>query len=142
MIPSPLQPPWDRYTPEAVLAHFQSRTNVHYFPVLDAEQAGPQQIAALLTDRFCFNAECYHLPAGFDWRANPSQDVEWLILLHKFYYAVGLGHAYHHSREQRYLDKWIELTTAWINTVPLDFLSSDVMGRRVQNWVYAYHYFI
>lgn len=80
--------------------------------------------------------------ASVPWCDNPSDDVEWLILLHKFYYAVGLGQAFVQSGDSRYRDCWMRLTHSWIDQVPLEFLSSDVMGRRVQNWIYAHWYFI
>jgi hypothetical protein len=36
----------------------------------------------------------------------------------------------------------MELTSFWIETVPLGFLSSDVAGRRIQNWIFAHYYFV
>src|SRR5262245_49145167 len=92
--------------------------------------------------RFEFNGESCSLPDPVDFLRNPSSDVEWLILLHKFYYSVGLGEAFARSGDRRYLDRWVELTDRWIETVPLDFLPSDVAGRRIQNWIFAQHYFV
>jgi hypothetical protein len=63
-------------------------------------------------------------------------------MLHKFYYAVGLGMAYKETGDRRYVEKWVALTSSWIATVPFDFLSADVTGRRVQNWVFAHYYFV
>jgi hypothetical protein len=134
--------PYRDWSADALLAHFQSRTSVRYFPVLDATQVAADQIAGVLCDRFDFNGEVHTLGPGFDWSNNPSSDIEWLILLHKFYYAVGLGRDYAETGDQRYADKWMELTSAWIDTVSIDFLSSDVTGRRVQNWIFAHYYFV
>jgi hypothetical protein len=136
------QAPYHTWTPEEILAYYQSRTHVRYFAVRDAEQATPEQIAGILDNRFTFNGETYRLPAHFDWTCNPSPDKEWLILLHKFYYAVGLGDEFYKTQERRYLDTWTDLTTAWIEAVPLDFLSSDVTARRILHWIYAHYYFI
>ncbi|MEZ4732244.1 MAG: alginate lyase family protein [Caldilineaceae bacterium] len=134
--------PYCSWSPAAILAHFQTRTTPHYFAQRDDEQAGREQIVQLLADCFIYNGEAYNLPAGFDWTVNPSQDREWLILLHKFYFAPGLGAEFVAEDDARYLHKWLQLTDAWIETVPLAFLPSDVMGRRVQNWIFAHHYFV
>ena len=63
-------------------------------------------------------------------------------MLHKFYYAVGLSLAFHDTGDDRYVRKWMELTESWMESVPVDFLSSDVTGRRVQNWIFAHYYFV
>ncbi len=91
--------------------------------------------------RFVFNSECHALPPGFDWTVNPSRDEEWLILLHKFYYAGALGSAFAESGDVRYRDTWVRLARSWMNSVPLDFLPADVAGRRIQNWIFAHQYF-
>lgn len=127
---------------DRVLVRMQQRTGITYFAQRDEEQASPDQIDALLEGNVTYNDETYHLPPNFDWTVNPSDDIEWLILLHKFYFAPGLGDEFCRSGDPRYLQQWISLTERWIDTVPLDFLSSDVTGRRVQNWIYAHHYFL
>lgn len=136
------QSPYNSWTPEQILAYYRARTGVHYFPVLDPEQTTPEKTEGILTNCFEFNHERYQLPAHFDWTINPSRDKEWLILLHKFYYAVGLGAAYQSTKAVCYVEKWLELTSSWIDSVPLDFLSSDVTGRRLQNWIFAHYYFV
>ncbi len=129
-------------TAEQVLAYYLTRRGIDYFPVADEDETARKKIDDLLKNRFEFNRETYHLPDPIDWKANPSRDVEWLILLHKFYYAVGLGIAYHETQNPRYAEKWMALTASWIDNVPLDFLSSDVAGRRIQNWIFAHYYFV
>jgi Heparinase II/III N-terminus/Heparinase II/III-like protein len=129
-------------TSEALLQHFQTRTTIHYFPVPDAVEADRRKIDNILRNRFEFNGEQHQLPTSTFWLTNPSSDQEWLILLHKFYYAVGLGMAYHETHDPRYVEKWVDLTSSWIRTVPLDFLPSDVAGRRIQNWIFAHYYFV
>jgi hypothetical protein len=125
-----------------LLAHMRTRSGVRYFPVADVEETRPEKIAAIMNDRFEFNGETHVLTEPLDWLSNPSQDVEWHILLHKFYYAVGLGMAYRASGDPRYLVRWMSLTTSWIEQTPLGFIAADVTGRRVQNWIYAYYYFV
>jgi Heparinase II/III N-terminus/Heparinase II/III-like protein len=134
--------PYREMTAAALLQHFQTRTSVHYFPVPDIAETARPKIDDILMNRFEFNGERHQLPASSLWQANPSSDQEWLILLHKFYYAVGLGMAYHETNTLHYAEKWVELTDSWIDTVPLDFLPSDVAGRRIQNWIFAHYYFV
>ena len=136
-----LKPPFATYAGADFLRYIQQRTHVTYFALRDAEQASPAQIRAILENYFIYNEEGYRLPSHFDWTGNPSPDREWLILLHKFYFAPGLGEEFSNSGDRRYLHKWIELTDHWIDTVGVDFLSSDVTGRRVQNWIFAHYYF-
>jgi hypothetical protein len=137
-----LRAPYDTWTPDQLLRHFQTRTSIQYFPVVDAIETTREKIDNILNDRFEFNQESHTVPSPIRWAVNPSHDREWLILLHKFYYAVGLGMAYHKTTEPRYAEKWVELTSSWIDAVPLNFLPSDVAGRRIQNWIFAHYYFV
>ncbi|NOU09887.1 MAG: hypothetical protein HOO98_07715, partial [Nitrospira sp.] len=134
--------PFRRLTAEALLQHFQTRPTVHYFPVPDVVETARSKIDHILDNQFEFNGERHQLPGSIQWLTNPSNDREWQILLHKFYYAVGLGMAYHETHAPHYAEKWVELTNSWIGTVPRDFLPSDVAGRRIQNWIFAHYYFV
>lgn len=134
--------PFASWSSDRLFDHFRTRQSVRWFAVRDGEQASDSRIDALLAGRFEFNHEPHFLAPGFDWKSNPSQDVEWLILLHKFYFVVGLGERFGQTGDPRCAAKWIELTNSWIDSVPLDLLSNDVTGRRVQNWIYAYFHFI
>ena len=145
-------PPLDDFEPAEILAYYQSRHSVKYFPVADDDEVRRDKIDAILANRFDFNGESYQLsqsagspsaaPAPAFWLHNPSPDLEWLIQLHKFYYAAGLGMAYCETGDERYAAKWVELTWSWIESTPLDFLPSDVAGRRIRNWIYAHYYFV
>ena len=137
-----LTAPFREWTAEALLRHVQTRTTIHYFSVPDVVETARPRIDKILSNYFEFNQEGHQLSPTIPWLTNPSQDREWLILLHKFYYAVGLGMAYHETGQSRYAEKWVELTNSWIETVPLDFLPSDVAGRRIQNWIFAHSYFV
>mgnify|MGYP001342186591 FL=1 len=134
--------PYDAWTPSQLLRHFQTRTSPRYFPVADPIESAREKIEHILNSRFEFNQESHIVPAPIRWTVNSSHDREWLILLHKFYYAVGLGTAYDETKASCYAEKWVDLTTSWIETVPLDFLPSDVAGRRIQNWIFAHYYFV
>ena len=137
-----LKLPWRALTPRALLEHFSSRDSVRYFTVPDPEETRREKIDAVLDNRFEFIGETHTLSEPPCWTDNPSADIEWHILLHKFHYATGLGIAYRETGDRRYLDKWVTLTSSWIDAVPPGFIASDVTGRRVQNWIYAYYYFV
>ncbi len=137
-----LRSPFNFWSPADLLAYFQSRKDIAYFAVANEPEVTREKIDGILKNNFKFNEEVYQFQDDFDWLTNPSTDIEWAIMLHKFYYAVGLGVAYKKTGDRCYVDKWVELTTSWIATVPMDFLSSDVTGRRIQNWIFAHYYFI
>jgi uncharacterized heparinase superfamily protein len=131
--------PWAAMDDAALLTHFRGPRGVHYFPVADEEETKPETIDALLAGCFSFNGEAHTLPDPIDWLHNPSRDVEWHILLHKFYYAVGLGLAFQRSGDARYVQRWVTLIDTWMQATPPGFIAADVTGRRVQNWIYSLH---
>ena len=141
-IRSLLAEPLCDFEPEEILVYYQSRRSVKYFPVADADEVRRDKIDAVLAGQFEFNGESYQLSQKAFWLQNPSPDLEWLIQLHKFYYAVGLGMAYGETGDERYAEKWVELTSSWIESTPLGFLPSDAAGRRIRNWIYAHYYFV
>ena len=140
--PSIFLPPWSTLDDAALLAHFRAPRAVRYFPVADADETAPEKIDALLHGAFEFNHETHPLSEPIDWLHNPSADVEWHILLHKFYYAVGLGLAFERSADTRYVQRWAGLLHGWMRATPPGFIAADVTGRRVQNWIYSYHLFV
>jgi uncharacterized heparinase superfamily protein len=135
-------PPWDTMDDAALLAHFRGKRDVAYFPVADAEETRREKIDALMVGRFEFNGQSHLLPEPIQWLHNPSSDVEWHILLHKFYYAVGLGLAFQSTGHAAYAHRWVDLIDSWIAATPAGFIAADVTGRRVQNWIYSLHLFV
>ena len=134
--------PYCHFTAPQLLHHFSQRDSVLYFPIIDPVETERGKINYILHDDFEFNGEIHRNLSPMPWTRNPSQDREWLILLHKFYYSVGLGMSFADTQDRRFLLKWVELTDSWIRLVPLDFLPSDVAGRRIQNWIFAHYFFI
>jgi len=65
-------------------------------------------------------------------------DREWRLEWSKFYYGLDLAAAAEATRDARYLHAWQRLVGSWIAQVPVGFDSSDVIGRRIQNWLYAW----
>lgn len=139
--PVGLADPFASMSDVALGRHFAQRSNGHFFSVPDPDETRKEKIEAILRDQFEFNGETHALTAERLWLENPSADVEWHILLHKFYYAVGLGIAFEESNDPRYVRKWVDLVSSWITTTPPGFIAADVTGRRVQNWIYAHTYF-
>ena len=131
--------PWDGLDDAALLAHFRSARAVHFEAVVDPEEIRPERIEGLMQGRFEFNGETHALADPLDWLTNPSADIEWHILLHKFYYAAGLSLAWRASGDARYVQRWAQLIDGWIRVTPPDFIATDVTGRRVQNWIYSLH---
>ena len=137
-----LREPYCHWTATEIVRHFSERDSITYFPVIDPVETQRKKIENIVRDEFEFNGETQCNLSPIRWTHNPSQDQEWLILLHKFYYAVGLGMAFTDTQDRRYLEKWVGLTDSWINLVPLNFLPSDVAGRRIQNWIFSHYFFV
>jgi uncharacterized heparinase superfamily protein len=111
--------------------------------VCEPDQVKPDFINDVLQNRFSFNNEVHQFNNKMDWKQNPSDDIEWLIMLHKGYYLVGLGKLFNETGDQKYLNKWIALTDSWIEQIDEPgFIATDVTGRRIQNWIYAFYYFV
>jgi uncharacterized heparinase superfamily protein len=134
--------PWNALDDDALLAHLRSPRNVQVDLVVDADECTPEKIAALMQGHFEFNGETHTLADPVNWLTNPSADVEWHILLHKFYYAAGLGQAYLVTGDASYVDRWMALIDSWMRVTPPGFIAADVTGRRVQNWIYSTRAFI
>jgi len=134
-----LRAPWSRLGDEALLAHFRADRGIRFSPVVDAEECRPGKLAGVRARRFEFNGETHQLADPVDWLANPSVDIEWHILLHKFYYAVGLALQWRDDGDADAVRHWVALADGWMRVTPPGFIAADVTGRRVQNWIYSLH---
>jgi len=134
--------PWCDHDGEQLLLHFRQRRRIRYFPA--AEECAPEEpsAAALLYDRFEFDGVTHQLETGFDWQVRPDVDSEWLHQLHRFHYGVTLGRAFLQSGDERYRDKWVELTASWIARFAGRPAPAETLADRLQNWIYAYRYFL
>ena len=137
-----LKAPYASMSSNELLGHFQARNGVQYLPLSRGTHLHVERAEKILKHEFDFNNEVHQLPDTFDWKTNPSLDIEWLILLHKFYYAKDLAGAYDYTGDDTYTRKWMELVSSWIRNVPDGFINSQVTGRRLQQWLSAYHYFV
>lgn len=83
------------------------------------------------------------LGARPDWlTAAFPDDAEWRIEWSKFYYGLDLAAAFTETGDPKFLHAWEDLVRTWIEQVPIDIDPTDVTGRRVQNWVYAWNQFV
>jgi len=74
-----------------------------------------------------------------DWLTSAfPEDVEWRIEWSKFYFGLDLAAAFNKKGDPKFLCTWESLVRTWIEQVPVDIDPSDVTGRRIQNWIYAW----
>ena len=109
------------------------------YPQFEEEFCALTFLDDVVAGRFAFNGEEYRLDDPVMWLVNPSADIEWHILLHKFYYAPGLARAYQDTGNDIYLETLYALIDSWIDAVPVGFIAPDVTARRIQNWIYAWY---
>lgn len=77
-----------------------------------------------------------------DWlTASFPRDQEWRIEWSKFYYGLDLAVAFRATGDIKFLRSWENLVESWIEQVPINFDSTDVTARRIQNWIYAWNIF-
>lgn len=92
--------------------------------------------------RFSLAGTMIEMGNEIDWLTNPlPHDDEAQIEWHKFYYGLDLAQQYRLTGESRFLRTWEHLVRSWIRQVPVDFSSTDVLARRIQNWIYAWQIF-
>jgi Heparinase II/III N-terminus/Heparinase II/III-like protein len=133
---------YNRLSWSSLLTHFQDRQQLKHFSNSKGSAKHLANAERILANEFNFNNEKHQLGEPFDWQTNPSKDLEWLILLHKFYYLKDLAGAYDFTQDERYAKKWVSLIDSWITQVPDGFIDSQVTGRRLQQWILSYHTFI
>jgi hypothetical protein len=105
-------------------------------PRLDADICARANLDALLTGNFTVHGETHSIGDPVDWLHNPSDDVEWHIVLHKFFHAPGLVQAWTQTGDNRYLACCKVHVLSWIDRVEPGYIAADVTGRRIRNWVY------
>jgi len=77
-----------------------------------------------------------------DWLTSAfPDDAEWRIEWSKFYYGLDLAAAFEETGDPKFLYTWQDLVRTWIEQVPIDIDPTDVIGRRIQNWIYTWNRF-
>ena len=107
--------------------------------VIDGEHRNLKVAEAVAEGRFSIQGVTVDLGVEPDWlgAALPA-DREWRLEWSKFYYGLDLATAAEQSGDGKYAVAWRRLVDSWIAQVPIDHDPSDVIGRRIQNWVYAW----
>lgn len=104
---------------------------------LEPEFADAALLKALHEGWLTVHGERHSLGDPVDWLINPSTDIEWHIVLHKFHHAPALVQHWRDSGEARHVALLERHVDGWIAAVPPGFIAADVTGRRVRNWVFA-----
>jgi hypothetical protein len=86
---------------------------------------------------FKAHGETHSIGTPVNWCHNPSDDIEWQIVLHKFFHAPALVQRWLDSGEERHILLLGAHIGSWTGQVPPGFIAADVTGRRIRNWVYA-----
>ncbi len=55
-----------------------------------------------------------------NWEWDPRGDIEWVAAIYRFYWAKTLASAYESTRDEKYAQAFVELTTDWITKHPLE----------------------
>lgn len=109
------------------------------FCVIDREYRSREVADEAVCGRFSIQGITIDLGVEPDWIGAPlPADREWRLEWSKFYYGLDLAWAYRRTGDSRYRETWERLVGSWIAQVPADLDTSDVLGRRVQNWIYAW----
>jgi len=96
----------------------------------------------ICTGQFTHAGLTLNLGAKPDWLTSAfPEDAEWRIEWSKFYYGLDLAAAFYETRDPKFLCTWEDLVCSWIEQVPVDIDTTDVIGRRIQNWIYAWNRF-
>jgi uncharacterized heparinase superfamily protein len=104
---------------------------------LDPDLTTPAILDGLLDGQFTVHGETHFIGRNVEWLNNPSDDIEWHIVLHKFFHAPGLVQRWLDTGDRRYLELCQTHMLSWIAMVPAGYIAADVTGRRIRNWVYA-----
>ncbi len=94
-------------------------------------------IELLHQGNFTVHGETHTIGTPVNWCHNPSDDIEWHIVLHKFFHAPSLVWHWLESGEERHIHLLGAHIRSWIGQVQPGFIAADVTGRRIRNWVYA-----
>jgi heparan-sulfate lyase len=55
-----------------------------------------------------------------NWEWDPRGDIEWVAGIYRFYWAIPLAEAYKATRDEKYAQTFVELSTDWITKHPLE----------------------
>jgi hypothetical protein len=89
--------------------------------------------------RFTHAGVCVDLGLRPDWRrADLPTDKEWFIEWGKFSWGLDMAHAARVTGDPGYLNAWRRLVEGWIGGDRATEDPTHTVGRRIQNWLYAW----
>ena len=113
------------------------------FCVVERAHSSRTVAEEVCTGKFTENGTTLELGLDPNWLSGGLEgDEEWQIAWSKFYFGLNLATAFAETGEYKFQRTWERLVDSWLRQVPTDFgPSSDAIGRRIQNWVYAWNIF-
>ncbi|MDX9975685.1 MAG: heparinase II/III family protein, partial [FCB group bacterium] len=55
-----------------------------------------------------------------NWEADPRGDIEWVAAMYRFHWAEPLAEAYGHTKDEKYAQAFVDLSSDWIAKHPLE----------------------
>lgn len=109
------------------------------FCVVAHEHRDAAVAEAARSGRFTHAGVCVDLGLRPDWRrADLPTDKEWFIEWGKFSWGLDMAHAAEVTGDPGYLNAWRRLVEGWIGGDRPDEDPTHTVGRRIQNWIYAW----
>ncbi len=126
-------------------AYYAKRTTVRYDSRPIAAAAGQIARADAVLDHV-FDLGFGYPPQRYgreiDWMADPVRDIEWVAAVQRFYWQAPLLEAWEATRDTKYAQGWVRLTSDWIRNHPVDpehFAWLDIqVGLRAAAWAAAF----
>ena len=126
-------------------AYYAQRTAVRYDarpkPADAARIAQADGVLAHVFD-LGFGYPPQHYGKDIDWMADPVGDIEWVAAMQRFYWQAPLLEAWEATRDRKYAQGWVRLTSDWIRKHPVKpehFAWLDIqVGLRAAAWAAAF----
>jgi hypothetical protein len=107
--------------------------------VIESEHRSLKVADELAQGRFSIRGITLDLGIEPDWiGAEVAADREWRLEWCTFSYGLDLAFAFQRTGDLRYLRTWERLVDSWIAQVPAGSETTDAIGCRLQNWIYAW----
>lgn len=112
------------------------------FCAIDHDHRDVRIAEAILVGRITVAGRTIDVGVAPDWTSDPyPADREWRVDWVKFYYGLDLAHAWRTTGDNRYLRCWERLVTSYMEQCPPGADATEVVARRIQNWIYAWNRF-
>lgn len=113
------------------------------FCVVDGTHRDIAVAAEVVAGRVTVAGRTIAVGAHPDWTANPyPDDREWRVDWVKFYCGLDLAHAWQVTGDAAYVECWISLVSSYMAQVSPGHDATEVIARRIQNWIYTWNRFV